>query len=286
MISDSPRPEDFIVDYSPDLPARLVLNIVDERPGWGVKDIARRVRDLCRPLVGDVNDRRARQAWRAIETRWGTVNLATITTFLREHWSNDMLRKFEYAFQARCLRELGLENGSLVDMGGGYSYSTVVPALLRIPNLAILSVDVMHHRHASRLGIRYIRGDCMSTGLPDASADAVCLISTLEHVGLGRWGDPLDVHGDEKAMREAHRILKPDGHLILTVPYGYPMVVFNKHRIYDDGRLAKVCAGFTSIRAEYALLGQAVDKPTMLTRFQEEDRDLTGGVMLLLRKQN
>ncbi len=65
----------------------------------------------------------------------------------------------------------------------------------------------------------------------------------VEHVGLGRFGDPLDAQGDAKAVRELIRVLAPEGELLLVVPVGRPRVCFNAHRIYSYGRVLELCSG-------------------------------------------
>ena len=50
--------------------------------------------------------------------------------------------------------------------------------------------------------------------LPDRSFHLVLSLCTLEHLGLGRYGDTLDFEADDKAFREMMRVLKPGGHLI------------------------------------------------------------------------
>jgi len=45
-------------------------------------------------------------------------------------------------------------------------------------------------------------------------------ISSFEHDGLGRYGDPIDPFGDFKAMLTASKIIKPGGLLFLAVPVG------------------------------------------------------------------
>jgi SAM-dependent methyltransferase len=56
---------------------------------------------------------------------------------------------------------------------------------------------------------------------------------TIEHVGLGRYGDPLDPEGDLKAISELKRVLKPGGDLLFVTPVGKPTIAFNAHRIYS-----------------------------------------------------
>jgi hypothetical protein len=54
----------------------------------------------------------------------------------------------------------------------------------------------------------------------------------VEHVGLGRYGDPVDAEGDRKAMRELGRVVAPGGNLLFVVPVGRERVAFNAHRVY------------------------------------------------------
>jgi len=70
-----------------------------------------------------------------------------------------------------------------------------------------------------------------------ASFDVAISLSSFDHDGLGRYGDPLDPDGDLKAMRQALGLLKPGGLLFLTVPLGLDLVVFNLLRRYGALRL-------------------------------------------------
>ncbi|MBU6231450.1 MAG: DUF268 domain-containing protein [Patescibacteria group bacterium] len=73
------------------------------------------------------------------------------------------------------------------------------------------------------------------TKLPfiESSLSSLSCMHVIEHIGLGRYGDPLDPAGDIKAMRELERVLAPGGSLIFVVPVGKPKIVFNAHRIYS-----------------------------------------------------
>ncbi len=68
----------------------------------------------------------------------------------------------------------------------------------------------------------------------DNSVASLSCMHTIEHVGLGRYGDPLDYDGDLKAIAEIKRVLAPGGSLLFVVPLGRESVIcFNAHRIYD-----------------------------------------------------
>ncbi len=65
------------------------------------------------------------------------------------------------------------------------------------------------------------------------SIASISCMHTIEHVGLGRYGDPIDYDGDVKSMRELIRVTKPGGSILFVIPMGRPHVVFNAHRIYS-----------------------------------------------------
>lgn len=65
------------------------------------------------------------------------------------------------------------------------------------------------------------------------SIESISCMHTIEHVGLGRYGDPLDASGDLKAVKELQRVTKKDGNLLLVTPVGKPKIQFNGQRIYS-----------------------------------------------------
>jgi hypothetical protein len=74
--------------------------------------------------------------------------------------------------------------------------------------------------------------------------DRVLCVSSIEHSGLGRYGDPLDPDGDLKAVADLREMLNPGGILYLTVPVGPDRVIFNLHRIYGPRRLPTLLTGW------------------------------------------
>lgn len=72
--------------------------------------------------------------------------------------------------------------------------------------------------------------------------DAAFSISSFEHDGLGRYGDPLDPDGDVHTMATMKTIVKPSGLLFLALPVGQDTVVWNAHRVYGSHRLPRLLA--------------------------------------------
>lgn len=79
------------------------------------------------------------------------------------------------------------------------------------------------------------------TRLPfsDGSIASLSSLHVIEHVGLGRYGDPLDPEGTVKAASELQRILKPGGRLYIAVPIGRERVCFNAHRVFHPETIRK-----------------------------------------------
>lgn len=74
--------------------------------------------------------------------------------------------------------------------------------------------------------------------------DIAFSISSFEHDGLGRYGDPLNPNADIQAMQKMKRILKRDGLLFLSIPVGEDKLVWNAHRIYGRTRLPNLLQGW------------------------------------------
>jgi SAM-dependent methyltransferase len=82
-------------------------------------------------------------------------------------------------------------------------------------------------------GLETGQADLLKLPFADASVKSLSCMHTVEHVGLGRYGDPVDPAGDLKAMAELKRVLAPGGNLLFVVPIGAPKLMFNAHRIYS-----------------------------------------------------
>ena len=77
--------------------------------------------------------------------------------------------------------------------------------------------------------------------------DVVFSISSFEHDGLGRYGDPINPNGDIEAMINVKSMLKKDGILFLAVPIGLDQLFWNAHRIYGEHRFWKLIEGWEII---------------------------------------
>lgn len=94
--------------------------------------------------------------------------------------------------------------------------------------------------------------------------DVIVSFSSIEHSGLGRYGDPLDPSGDIKTLNAIYTHLKTEGILIIGFPVGADALVWNLHRIYGKIRLPILFEKFYEIEWIGGIKDELLNKP--LTR--------------------
>ena len=103
------------------------------------------------------------------------------------------------------------------------------------------------------------------------SVESISCMHTIEHIGLGRYGDELDVKGDLKAIEELKRVTRPNGTILFVTPIGQPMIAFNAHRIYSFEQIIEYFAGCELI--EFALIpdegGLVINPDPALVKIQQ-----------------
>jgi len=77
--------------------------------------------------------------------------------------------------------------------------------------------------------------------------DGAISISSVEHSGLGRYGDPLDPDGDLKAMKVLADKLRQGSLCYLAVPVGVDQILWNAHRVYGRTRFPLLIRDFELI---------------------------------------
>lgn len=74
--------------------------------------------------------------------------------------------------------------------------------------------------------------------------DAILSISSIEHDGLGRYGDPINPWGDIESMQAMKEMLKSNGLLFIAFPFGQDCLLWNAHRVYGEKRLPLLFEGW------------------------------------------
>lgn len=93
---------------------------------------------------------------------------------------------------------------------------------------------------------------------------------TVEHIGLGRYGDPLDPDGDLKAIAELKRVLAVGGNLLFVVPVGgTAKIMFNAHRIYTYGQIVGYFSDLQLV--EFSLIPDTPQSNGLISNATEDD---------------
>jgi len=138
---------------------------------------------------------------------------------------------------------------------------------------AVVPVTFLDYRplNARLAGLECVGGDILKLPFADRSADSLSCLHVAEHIGLGRYGDPLDPEGTQKAARELVRVLAPGGNLYFALPVGRPRVCFNAHRVHGPEAIREFFCGlelveFSGVHDD----GRFVEK-IELNEFKESD---------------
>lgn len=139
------------------------------------------------------------------------------------------------AWAARVLAQTRPEKH--IDISSILSFSTTMSAFVPMEFYDYRPADVQ--LSALHCG----KADLLQLPFGDNSVQSISCMHTIEHVGLGRYGDPLDPDGDLKAIRELKRVVAPGGDLLFVTPVGKPAIHFNAHRVYGYAQIMEYFEG-------------------------------------------
>lgn len=137
------------------------------------------------------------------------------------------------------------EKSDILDIGASES---LLRLLLRDTKHDIYGVDVRFLRGIDSMP--NVMADAMHLPFREECFDYVVLGSTIEHIGLGVYGDPQNQIGDIITMKEARRIVRRGGFVIITTPY-CTRGGLTWQRFYSDAMIDKLSEGFRIVKREY-----------------------------------
>jgi hypothetical protein len=135
------------------------------------------------------------------------------------------------------------------DFGSDLRFSTLVSAFI-----PMVFYDYRPLK-ANMTGLSCKRADLMKLDLESGSIHSLSCMHVIEHVGLGRYGEPINPKGDIIAITELKRILAKDGDIYFVVPVGRGQLRFNAHRIYSFEMIKTYFSDFDL--KEFALVNDA-----------------------------
>lgn len=112
----------------------------------------------------------------------------------------------------------------MVDVG-----STVLLAGILSQFTRCISIDIRPVM-AKMDGLVPLAASVLQLPFGDNVIPCLTTMCVLEHIGLGRFGDPLNPSGTANAVAEITRVVAPGGIVVYSVPVGRELLEFNANR--------------------------------------------------------
>ena len=181
------------------------------------------------------NSRFSKLKWK---DRWICLNENTNETYFDRHYI------YHPAWAARILKKINPKKH--IDISSTLYFSAITSAFIptkfydyRPAKLELSNLEIDH-------------ADLLCLPFKDKIIESISCMHVVEHIGLGRYGDPINPDGDLKAIKELQRIVSENGNLLFVVPMGKPKIMFNAHRIYSYDQIIEY---FSELElAEFSLI--------------------------------
>jgi SAM-dependent methyltransferase len=138
---------------------------------------------------------------------------------------------------------LRLEAGKVLDVGCCKSKLSIQLASL---GYEVFGIDIMDYNY-THPAFKFSRQDITKMTYDSGFFDRIIAVSVIEHVGIADGS--MDTERDKAAVKEMARVLKPEGIMLITVPFGRNCVTPNE-RIYSTETLNEL---FGSLNTEIAV---------------------------------
>lgn len=133
-----------------------------------------------------------------------------------------------------------------VDIGSAVKTIGIISGFVPVTFIDIRPIEV------KLPNLHFKEGTVLALPFEDNSVESVSSLCVIEHIGLGRYGDPLDVQGSEKSIAEIIRVTKPGGKILFSVPVDESnKIYFNAHRAFTPGYIYQNFAGCRLLEEKY-----------------------------------
>lgn len=129
-----------------------------------------------------------------------------------------------------------------VDVGSYVYFVGLITAITKVHFVDIRPLDT-----SGLTNFESIEGSILKMPYESGSLESISCLHVAEHIGLGRYGDPLDPLGTKKAAAELSRCLAKGGHLFFSLPVGKPRLCFNAHRIHSPRKILEYFKDLTLV---------------------------------------
>jgi SAM-dependent methyltransferase len=82
--------------------------------------------------------------------------------------------------------------------------------------------------------VKFVQADLMSNEFNlENYCDSISSLNAIEHFGLGRYGDKIDINGHLKGINNIYKLLVQGGKFYFSVPIGPQRIEFDAHRVFS-----------------------------------------------------
>lgn len=132
------------------------------------------------------------------------------------------------------------------DIGSSAKTIGILSQFVPITMVDIRSVDV------NLPNLYFKEGSILELPFDANSIESLSSLCVIEHIGLGRYGDPIDPYGSEKAAAELTRVMSTGGVLLISVPVDTQNTIyFNAHRAFTRVYLLSLFDNFEVLEERY-----------------------------------
>ena len=180
-------------------------------------------------------------------------------------------RVLEYPFVFRSLK--AVPGDYVLEFGCANSRLSIELASYGIK---VLGIDLRPY-WLTHPNFDFVQGDFIDLDISQDHFDAIIANSAIEHFGLGAYGEERRSDGSEMVlMNKFHQLLKKNGQLILSVPFG-KRKVSSFYRVYDQELLGHLLLQFEVEDEEYYFRSRhSIWKPSSAQELSKIDWPIIG----------
>lgn len=155
-----------------------------------------------------------------------------------------------WAFE-KIIKENPIEH---VDVGSHHSFVSFLSKVVPLTMVDIRPLSLCLE------SIKFVKGSLLSLPFKNGSISSLSCLCVIEHIGLGRYGDDVNIKGSEEALEEINRVMSSGGHLFFSVPIEKEnKTYFNAHRSFSETYLFSLMSEYDLVEAKYIYNNEFVE---------------------------
>ena len=188
------------------------------------------------------------------------LNLTSYPCLLDKKDDNLNIQYYDYQNGWAFEQILKNKPSELIDIGSNIAYLVSASKLTKVTFIDLRPHNIPIENLETKVG------DILSIPYDNETVEYLTSLSVIEHIGLGRYGDKIDLEGMQKSINEFHRVLKVNGTLLVSFPIGRSNnIEFNAHRRFSPEKIYEMFNKFKIQDEIYILKNEIID----IKRFNE-----------------